>query len=292
MPPDHRSSFDVRFDECDAYGLINNPNLIRYMHESGIRADQALGLPRDRPDGRAWAWMAGHLEAAFLKPVHYGEAVEVTTRISSVIPEGWQRAYEVRHRGEHEILALGRILWHLADRERGQRQALPDEIQAILGRAQSAGQEPAWEVSPPSTATAPEGALHRLRSVAWRDVDPQGFLNIAAILDYMTDAGIAAGAEHGWTLARCQAEGIAFVVREHVVDYRMPTNLEEILDMSTWLSDVRRSTGLRHYRLQRQESGDIVATGHTRWVVVRPDTMRPSRLPASFGSDFEGHISN
>lgn len=292
MPPEDTATFEVRFDECDAYGLINNPNLLRYLQEAGWRADGKLGLPQASRDGQAWIWMPSHTEIGFLKPVRYGDVVEVTSQVASLTPDHWQRAYQVRRRSEDDLLVQGTIVWRMADADDGRPRLLPDEIRRALEWALAAQSQSDWAAGQSKAEAAPAGALRQQRSVAWGDVDPQGRLNLAAIVDMMTDVGIDAGAAHGWTLARCEAEGIAFVVREHVVDYHVPARLGEALEVSTWLSDVRRSTGLRHYRLQQRSGGKVLADGHTRWVVVRSDSMRPSRLPQSFAAEFEGHIAD
>jgi acyl-CoA thioester hydrolase len=285
----HHASFTVRFDECDAYGLINNPNLVRYMSEAGRQADRAHGWMDAPADGGELAWAVARMEVAFLRPAHDADQLEVSTWVSAVQADGWQRVFDVRRNGESDLLAKGRIEQRVVDGG-GRPQALPEAVRAALGQV-TEGAQPTWELSRPSAGTSPVKALSRTRPVTWRDVDPRGWVNIAAMLDYMTDAGIDAGVAFGWTLARCQAEGLAFVVREHGVDCRGLVGLGEVLDVTTWLSDVRRSTGLRHYRLRRGAGGVVVAEGHTRWVVVDPASMRPARLPDSFTTEFAGHIS-
>jgi acyl-CoA thioester hydrolase len=291
MPPIHRSSFDVRFDECDAYGLINNPNLLRYMYEAGLRAERTLGLPVPSSDGTSPIRAAAHVEVAFMSPVHYPDTLDVSTWISAVHSDGWERRYEIRRAGEDPVLAECRTEWRMAAPLGGMPLELSDEIRRPLEAASGPAAGSSWTATPSNSSPAPAGALHRRRQVAWRDVDPQEVLSLPAIVDYMTDAGIEAGAAHGWTLARCESEGLAFVVREHVIDYLRLASLGDLLDVSTWLSGVRRSTGLRHYELRCEADENVVAKGHTRWVVVRPESMRPTRLPDLFETDFKGHIS-
>jgi acyl-CoA thioester hydrolase len=291
MPRVHHTSFRVRYDECDAYGLINNPNLVRYMHEAGLQAGSELGFDRKDQAGVDDVWMATHMQADFLSPARYGDDLDDVNWLSAVIDGGWHRVHEIRRKGDDDVLARATLEWVLSERESGRRLALPERIRTGLGDAEQSESGPAWEIHEADAGWPPDGALSQRRMVAWRDVDPQGCVNVAAYVDYMTEAGIEAGSAHGWTLDRCQAQGVAFVVRQHTLECLLPVGLGESLTVTTWLSRVRRSTGLRHYTVQREKDGRPVARGATRWVVIDPTSMRPSRLPNSFADDFGAHIS-
>jgi acyl-CoA thioesterase FadM len=60
--------------------------------------------------------------------------------------------------------------------------------------------------------------------------------------------------------------------------------------ISTWVSDVRRSTATRHYLIQRISDQEKLAVIHTKGVWVDLKTGKPIRIPENLLADFSANI--
>ena len=70
-------------------------------------------------------------------------------------------------------------------------------------------------------------------------------LNNAAYLDYVMDAGVQLTSAFGWPMSYWLKEGIAFVTRRNSIEYLSPAYLDDILEIRTWLFNVRPATVTR-----------------------------------------------
>jgi acyl-CoA thioester hydrolase len=99
-------------------------------------------------------------------------------------------------------------------------------------------------------------------------------------------------AAHGWPVTRMLAEDFAILIRRHQIQYRQPAILNDDLVISTWVSNVRRSTASRHYLIQRKSDGVQLATVHSLGVWVDMNIGKPIRIPKDFLADFSTNIVN
>lgn len=76
----------------------------------------------------------------------------------------------------------------------------------------------------------------------------------------------------------------------HQIQYLQPAVLNDDLVISTWASNVRRSTATRHYLIQRKSDGAQLATVHSLGVRVDMSTGKPIRIPEAFLADFSTNI--
>lgn len=129
------------------------------------------------------------------------------------------------------------------------------------------------------------------RRVEWRDIDGAQHVNNATYLNYMEECGILAAQAAGWSMGRMRGEGYAIVARRHQIEYRQQAKLGEELAISTYLSDVRRSSATRHYIMTRAEDGALIAQARTLWVLVSTSTNTPLRIPDAFYEDFAESIA-
>jgi acyl-CoA thioester hydrolase len=93
-------------------------------------------------------------------------------------------------------------------------------------------------------------------------------------------------------MSRVQAEGFAIVARRHRIEYRQPAVLDDELELTTWISDVKRATAIRHYTVTRVSDGALLARARTLWVWVDAKTGRPIRIPDGFLADFAPNIAD
>ena len=106
----------------------------------------------------------------------------------------------------------------------------------------------------------------------------------------MDDAGNAVLEAYGWSFQRMEQAGFAIVIRRNQIQYHHPALLDDELAISTWVSNVRRSTAIRHYAIRKADDDCLLAMAHSFCVWIDLSTGKPVRIPADFLSDFGDNI--
>lgn len=248
---DHRRSFRVRHYECDAYGHLNNTAYLRYLEEVEIDA----GLVTSAAGG---GMSVAHVDITYVRPVGFGDTVEVTAG-DGAARTGWlERRYDYRNDGGVEA-ARAAVLWS------------------------EPGAVPALPIVPPAPPP-PGGVFRQLRTVGWRDVDETARAGPATLAAFAEDCGVAVAAGFGWPLERCSAAGFLMVLRRHEVEYGPPPALGDELEIATWASDRTRATAVRHYLMEGPAG--VVARFRSRYAWLDAGSRRPMRIPNGFLADF------
>ena len=115
MPLTHTSTFKIRFYECDAYGHVNNTNYLRYMQEAAFEASAAAGYDAQRYEDMQRAWYIHATDIEYLRPLKYGDSVEVKTWIHDFRRVTSRRAYELRSVQTGELVAKAMTDWAFLD---------------------------------------------------------------------------------------------------------------------------------------------------------------------------------
>ena len=144
----------------------------------------------------------------------------------------------------------------------------------------------------PAAPPAPEGVFTGHRQVEWRDLDTNGHVNNANYLAFAEDCAIQVVAAFGWPMTRCAEAGFGIIVRRHQIIYHRPAVLNDQLAVSTWVSDIKTTRGIRHYTINRLSDGERFARLRSHYVWVDLATMRPIRIPPDFLADFSTNISD
>jgi acyl-CoA thioester hydrolase len=297
MPLTHVRAFRVRHYECDAYGHVNYANYLRYMQEAAFDATAAAGYDLARYEAMGRYWLARETDIEYLRPLRYGNSVQVKTWVADFRRVRSLRAYEFRRvdpstrlrAGSEELVARAHTDWVLLDSATLRPTPIPQELKAAFfpeGLPEPAPSRPRFPSAPPP----PPGVFQLRRRVEWRDIDPAQHVNNAVYLSYLEDCGVQVAAAHGWPMSRVQAEGFAIVARRHRIEYRQPAVLDDELELATWISDVKRATVVRHYTVTRVDDGALLARARTLWVWVDLKTERPIRIPSAFLADFAPNI--
>jgi acyl-CoA thioester hydrolase len=142
----------------------------------------------------------------------------------------------------------------------------------------------------PTPPSPPKGVFSMRRRATWSDIGPAQHVNNAVYLSYIDDCGMQVAAAFGWPAARMSAEKFGIVVRQHRIQYRQPALLDDEIEVSTWVSNVKRATAFRHYTISRVNDGTLLARARTLYVWIDIDTGRPIRIPPQFLADFSPNI--
>jgi acyl-CoA thioester hydrolase len=85
--------------------------------------------------------------------------------------------------------------------------------------------------------------------------------------------------------------GFAIFLREIDILYLQPALYGDELEISSWVSDVRRVSAIRHYQIRRTNDHSEIARIHTLGVWVNLATGMPVRIPEEMLRDFSDNIS-
>jgi acyl-CoA thioester hydrolase len=128
------------------------------------------------------------------------------------------------------------------------------------------------------------------RRVLWHDIDAQYRMSLSAYGRFVVDCSIEVGAHFGWSVQRSQEQGLVYVARRFWIEIDQLVTLGEDLRISTYVSQLKRSTLVRHYVFHRLPEVEPVAVAHILWVSVDANSGRPIRQPREWLADFESNI--
>jgi acyl-CoA thioester hydrolase len=286
----HEFSFPIRYDDCDPYGHVNHAAYLRFMLEAAFAASAAIGYPVNRYRDMGRLWFVRDTEIDYLAPLQYGDSVAVHTWVLDFRRVRSRRAYELRRLADHTVVARAVTDWVFLDRQQQRPASVPAGMVAAF---LPDGPDP--EVAPrapfPEAPDPPPGIYRQERRVSWSDLDPAGHVNNARYLNYLEDCAIADARSRGWPVARMLEEsGFAIVARRYRIEYHEPAHLDEMLEVATWISDVRRASAVRHYTVHRETGGTLLARARALWAWIDPASGRPVRIPEGFLRDFADNI--
>jgi len=288
MPLTHLRTFQVRYYECDTYGRVNHTNYLRYMQEAALDASAAAGYDLARYEAINRFWLVRATDIEILRSLGYRDSVQVKTWVANFRRTRSRRLYELRLLESEELVARAHTDWAFLDSTTGRPTPIPPEMVAAFfpeGSPEIAG--PRFPSQPP----APPGVFRMRRPVEWGDIDGAQHVNNTAYLAFMEDCGIRVAAAHGWPVARMQAEGFAAVARRHQIEYRQPALLDDELELATWLSDVERTSAVRHYTVRRVSDGALLVRARSLLAWVDMETEQPVAIPAAFLEDIAPNMA-
>mgnify|MGYP000104923507 CR=1 FL=1 len=102
-------------------------------------------------------------------------------------------------------------------------------------------------------------AVYHLRhTVTAGEIDQLGHAGNIHYVRWMQDAAVSHSEALGWPLERFLVLGAGWVVRSHQVTYLRQALEREVIEVRTWVANMRRSTSLRKYEI-RNAAGDLLA---------------------------------
>jgi acyl-CoA thioester hydrolase len=119
-------------------------------------------------------------------------------------------------------------------------------------------------------------ARWRVRSY---EIDQNGHVNNAVYLNYAEALTVEHAEASGYGRAWAEAQGGAWVVRRHEVEYLRPARMGDELALTVRVELVRGVRGVRRTTIARAEDGAPVAEVLSEWVWVRLADGRPGRVP-------------
>lgn len=284
--------FRVRFSECDPYGHVNHANYLRYMGEAALEASAAVGYSVERYRDMGRTWLIRESDITYIRPLTYGESAVVRTWVEDFRRVRSSRRYEIRLADSGELVATARSEWVYLDSQTSRPASVPTEmVTAFFGSDYAGGagekREPFPEPPPP-----PAGVVSLRLPVEWRDVDTAGHVNNANYLAYIEETNMRATAVFGWPIARIIDEGFGIVAANYRIEYLDSARLGDEMELTSYLSDVRRATAVRQNAVRRVSDGALLARARSLWAFVDLQTGRPIRIPAHFAADLRDNVTS
>jgi acyl-CoA thioester hydrolase len=259
------------------------------MQEAAFESSAAAGYDAARYQAMNRTWYIHESDITYLLPLAYGDSVRVKTWVSDLRRIRSRRSYELYNAQSGDLAARAITDWVYLDASSLRPLAIPPEVVQAYWPNGSPDEIPERERFPKAPAPPP-GVFTMRRPVRWRDIDGAGHVNNAAYMAYFEDCAVAVAAALGWTMTRMMEARFGIIARRYRIEYRLPAFLGDELEVSTWVSEPKRVTAVRHYTLKRVSDDTLLARAHVLWVWVNLDTGRPMRLPADFMDDFADNI--
>jgi acyl-CoA thioester hydrolase len=269
------------------------------MQETAFDASAAAGYDMDRYNRMARLWLVRESGIEYVHPLHYNDSVVVKTWVADFRRVSSRRVYEFYRLPPNsqnkagpqdgQLAARAYTDWAFINTSRERPAPIPSELIADFfpeGVPQSFPARAPF----PSAPTPPPGVYKTQLKVAFNDIDGMHHVNNAAYLNYVTECGMRVIAYYGWPWERMTQAGFGIYIRQNNIQYLRPAVLGEILEVSTWASDVRRATGTRHYAIRRASDNELLARVSTFSVWVNLETGAPIRIPKDFLADFQDNI--
>lgn len=118
------------------------------------------------------------------------------------------------------------------------------------------------------------------------EMDALGHVNNAVYQSYLEQAAIEHSEHLGLTLDIYRELGGVFVMRRLEIEYLRPAVAGDILEIATWLQELRGPRAVRRYEIRKQQSEPLLVTAEALWVWVEATTMRPRAIPKSIQEGF------
>jgi acyl-CoA thioester hydrolase len=119
------------------------------------------------------------------------------------------------------------------------------------------------------------------------EMDALSRVHDSVFLKYVQQAAFEASADAGYDTRRYNALGTIWVIRQQTIAYLAPLTYGDVVEASTWVSDMRRVRSHREYELRRVSDRCLTAVAQADWVYIDATTLFPRRIPQQAVEVFE-----
>jgi YbgC/YbaW family acyl-CoA thioester hydrolase len=279
----------VRYQDCDAYGIVNGVNYLHFMLEATMAHNAAYGYTFERWLGQGIVWLIRDTEIEFMRPLHYGDTVKVSVRVGDLRRASVSRYYELSIQGSSQLAARARSGFAVASLESLRPVPIPEDmIHAFFpdGITEEASPRRRFPKAPP----APPEVLEWRTTVEWRDLDAQRHVSNATYLSYMQMSVLDQNEKIGWPIQRILEQNQAGVVQKIHILYQGQASIGDEVSVTSYFSALRTSSCTRHDVIKHVGDGSVLVRGHTRWTWVDLETFRPVPIPAEYLAPLQSYF--
>jgi acyl-CoA thioester hydrolase len=125
---------EVRFRDCDAMGHVNNSVYFTYFEQCRLLFWRKLtGAPNPLT-----SIILAHAECDFRAPAHFGDPLEVRTRLAAIGRSSVTMTYDLVNLGTNQTVAEGKAVLVSYDYQTRASRPLPPGTRALLEEVQRA----------------------------------------------------------------------------------------------------------------------------------------------------------
>jgi len=124
----HVCPIEVRFKDLDVLGHVNNAVVLTYAETARVRYAIDLGLHSLQDSWRNLSFILAHISCNFKRPIFYGQAVMVGTRLVEIKRSSLKLAYCIE--ADSELVAEGDAILVYYDYVAKQSMPIPVEMRA------------------------------------------------------------------------------------------------------------------------------------------------------------------
>ncbi len=122
----------VKFQDVDAAGVIFYPRLLEYFNDAYLDFWRTSVSRRTNLGRAPWISPVRHAEADFLRPLRFGDRVEVGIVAAKVEPEPEPSevtlGFRITKPGTLEVTTLGQVVHTFVDRQSFRRTSIPEPL--------------------------------------------------------------------------------------------------------------------------------------------------------------------
>jgi acyl-CoA thioesterase FadM len=251
--------YRVRFEEAGPDGLVRASVLLQLAHDVAWRHAAELGFDRAWYEARRLGWLVRSVDLEIRRPIAVGADLSVSTELvtrggswarrravmgavaASGDPATTPNPTPVGDPAGDAPAAVALTDWVLID-GRGRPTRLPSEVTDLFGSSGGRAELGRVPIGEP-----PAAAVHWPLEVQLRDLDPNGHVNNAVIVDWIDQAVSQAGPARVGSVA---AE--ARLPRCYRVEYLAPIPPGQTLDLVAWPDHDRVSIRIASRREGRE----------------------------------------
>ncbi len=289
MSRTYTCSFPVRYYECDPYGHVSSANYLRYATQAATEASADAGYDRKEYEELGTLWLIREAGLEYLRPVSYGETLEVKTWVSDFRRVRSRREYEMTVAGTGELAARAYSDWIYLSAASGQPARIPETMINAFFPESAPAEAPKREPFP-EPPVPPLGAFTARRRTLWNYLDMEGHMNSAWYLNLLEEVVMDAMEHARWPIQRAQDEGFRYVAREHQIEYLRPAMLGDELRITTYLGKIEDDSAVRHCQINLA-SGELIARAESVWAFVDLETDQPIPVPHEWMLDLEDQMA-
>jgi YbgC/YbaW family acyl-CoA thioester hydrolase len=182
----------VRFQECDAYGVVDNLHYLYYMQETFMSHAAESGYTFESELARGRGWLIRETKIQYMRPLRYWDTVNVKIRMGELRRASLIRNYEFRVQGSDQLIARAWSEFVGVDADAQRLALIPEDVIEVF----SPDMLPAAPTSRkryPKAPPPPNKAFQTQERVEWRDLDMQRHVNNRTYMSYMQTAALEFG---------------------------------------------------------------------------------------------------
>ncbi len=137
----HSTRVQIRFNDMDAFGHINNATFLTYLEEARIKfLDEIIRWDYEKSKN---AIIMARAEIDFRVPGHFKDDVEILTHCSHIGTKSFTLEYEVvkNDPGGRITLATGKTVVVMFNYEKNESIPVPDDWRRALSTGMNAGKQ-------------------------------------------------------------------------------------------------------------------------------------------------------